>query len=277
MADGSSSCRIQRILDLPSAPTNVEIVVIHGYYPPGVTEIIGRISGSFIGRVNESTVLKYPSIPGDYERIKIEAKLLAILGDHPRIISSKGRNEHGLALQYARNGNLYEHITSKHATISLSQKLSWCKHAAEAVKYIHEKRVIHCDINLRNILLDDNFNIILADFQGMLKSPHGETLLDGLSRECTKSFMPRSHGDFADVKTDIFALGSAIYFIMLGHEVFPELDTFNDDEDEQVALLFSNGDFPTDDYACSTITDKCWRQAYESAKDIIQDISQIQT
>lgn len=110
----------------------------------------------------------------------------------------------------------------------------------------------------------------------MLKSPHGKTLLDGLSKECTKSFMSRSHGDFADVKTDIFALGSAIYFIMLGHEVFPELDTFNDDEDEQVALLFSNGDFPTDDHACSTITDKCWRQAYESAEDIIQDISQIQ-
>ncbi|EEQ32112.1 conserved hypothetical protein [Microsporum canis CBS 113480] len=209
--------------DLPSAPANVEIVVIHGYYPPGVTEIIGRSSGSFIGRVNESTVLKYPSIPGDYERIKIEAKLLAILGDHPRIISSKGLNEHGLALQYTRNGNLYEHITSKHATISLSQKLSLCKQASEAVKYIHEKRVIHCDINLRNILLDDNFNIILADFQGMLKSPHGETLLDGLSRECTKSFMSRSHGDFADVKTDIFALGSAIYFIMLGHEVFRNL------------------------------------------------------
>lgn len=57
----------------------------------------------------------------------------------------------------------------------------------------------------------------------MLKSPHGETLLDGLSRECTKSFMSRSHGDFADVKTDIFALGSAIYFIMLGHEVFRNL------------------------------------------------------
>ncbi|KAM5474487.1 Phosphorylase b kinase gamma catalytic chain, skeletal muscle/heart isoform [Microsporum audouinii] len=261
MADESSSLSnttntdvSESASDLPSAPANVEIVVIHGYYPPGVTEIIGRSSGSFIGRVNESTVLKYPSIPGDYERIKIEAKFLAILGDHPRIISSKGRNEHGLALQYARNGNLYEHIISKHATISLSQKLSWCKQAAEAVKYIHEKRVIHW----------------------MLKSPHGKTLLDGLSKECTKSFMSRSHGDFADVKTDIFALGSAIYFIMLGHEVFPELDTFNDDEDEQVALLFSNGDFPTDDHACSTITDKCWRQAYESAEDIIQDISQIQ-
>ncbi|KAM5439833.1 Phosphorylase b kinase gamma catalytic chain, skeletal muscle/heart isoform [Microsporum ferrugineum] len=220
MADGSSSLSnttntdvSESASDLPSAPANVEIVVIHGYYPPDVTEIIGQSSGSFIGRVNESTVLKYPSIPGDYERIKIEAKFLAILGDHPPIISSKGRNEHGLALQ----------------------------------------------------------------FQGMLKSPHGETLLDGLSRECTKSFMPRSHSDFADVKTDIFALGSAIYFIMLGDEVFPELDTFNDDEDEQVALLFSNGDFPTDDHACSTITDKCWRQAYESAEDIIQDISQIQT
>ncbi|GIK05061.1 hypothetical protein Aspvir_009160 [Aspergillus viridinutans] len=159
-------------------------------------------------------------------------------------------------------------------TISFDRRLRWCKQAAEAIKYIHEKRVIHCDINLRNFLLDDNFDLLLSDFQGMLKSAHGETLIDGLSRECSKSFMPRAHGDYADVKTDIFALGSAIYFIITGHEVFPELDSLEDDE--EIASRFQNGQFPTDDHACYHITEKCWKQQYETAEDIVSDILQIQ-
>jgi hypothetical protein len=32
-----------------------------------------------------------------------------------------------------------------------------------------------------------------------------------------------------DAKTDIFALGSAIYFIITGHEVFPKLDSVEED------------------------------------------------
>ena len=38
----------------------------------------------------------------------------------------------------------------------------------------------------------------------------------------------RDYGDFADVKTDIFALGSAIYSLMMGHEPFPNLDDLED-------------------------------------------------
>lgn len=38
----------------------------------------------------------------------------------------------------------------------------------------------------------------------MLKSPHCETLLDRFARENAESFMPRVHGDFADVKTDFW-------------------------------------------------------------------------
>jgi serine/threonine protein kinase len=89
--------------------------------------------------------------------------------------------------------------------------------AAKAVKYIHRKHVIYCDINLRNLLLNENLDLLLADFQGMLKLNDGRTLLDGLSREYSKSFLPWAHGEHADIKTDFFALGSAVYFIITGH------------------------------------------------------------
>ena len=57
----------------------------------------------------------------------------------------------------------------------------------------------------------------------------GTILLNGLSSENVKSSIPRSDPNYADQKTDIFALGSAM---MTGHEPFPELDPFDDDEAE---------------------------------------------
>ncbi|KAJ5544646.1 hypothetical protein N7535_006961 [Penicillium sp. DV-2018c] len=256
-----------------NATSHIEYIEVRRDLPPGVSEIIGRGGECFIGVIDDSTVMKYPCIAGNYDSIQTEAQLLEVLGNHPRIIAFKGRMEHGLLLQRASNGSLSEYISSQ-SSITLDQKLLWCKQAAEAVSYIHEKRVIHCDINLRNTLLDKDYNLLLADFQGMLKSANGETLLDGLSRECSKSFMPRCHGDYASVKTDLFALGSAIYFIMTGHEVFPELDNWEDEE--EILERFQNGVFPMDGHCCSHITGKCWRQEYESADEIVSDISLIQ-
>lgn len=253
----------------PNAMSHVEIVEVHRYYPPGVSEIIGRGGECFIGVIDDFTVLKYPCIPGDQESIQTEARLLEVLGSHPRIITSKGLTEHGLILQRASNGCMKDYITSQ-SFIPLEKRLLWCKQAAEAVSYIHSKQVIHCDINLRNFLLDKDFDLLLADFQGMLKSVDGKTLLDGLSRECSKSYLPRVHGDYACVKTDLFALGSAIYFIMTGHEIFPELNSL-EDEDE-ILSRFQNGVFPVDKHACHRVTEKCWNQQYHSADQVISDI-----
>lgn len=75
-------------------------------------------------------------------------------------------------------------------------------------------------------------------------------------------------GDYADVQTDIFALGSAIYFIMTGHEVFPELDSL--ENDEAILSRFKQGIFPNDkhEHICYHITEKCWKQQYQSAGDV---------
>ncbi|CAG7920977.1 unnamed protein product [Penicillium olsonii] len=234
--------------------SHIETVELRSYYPPGVSEIIALGGGSFIGLIDDTTVLKYSNIPGDIEGIHVEAKLLEVLGSHPRIIASKGLTEHGPLLQRASNGSLYNYVLSQ-PVIALELRLRWCRQAAEAVDYIHRKHVIHY-------------------FQGMLKSSDNVTLLDGLSRECSKSYSPRDHGDFACEKTDIFALGSAIFFIMTGHEVFPDLDSLADEE--EIYHRFQNGLFPSESHACSTITSKCWTQQYLSADEIIHDLSLVE-
>lgn len=66
---------------------HVEIIEVPRYYPPGVSEIIGRGGECFVGAIDEFTGLKYPCIPSNCESIQIEAQLLEALGSHPHIIT----------------------------------------------------------------------------------------------------------------------------------------------------------------------------------------------
>ncbi|TVY87071.1 hypothetical protein LAWI1_G008296 [Lachnellula willkommii] len=184
--------------------SHIEVIEVHRYYPDSVKRIIGRGGDSYIGMIDETTVLKYPCIPNMTSNLRLENQFLKILGSHPRIIGSKGLTDDGLRLEYAVNGDLHAYITANPAT-SLQQRLRWF------------------------------------------------------------------HGDYADVKTDLFALGSAIYFIMMGHEIFPDLDSNTDDE--EIERRFRDGEFPVDSQLCDAVTRKCWAQEYDSAQEVLNDIT----
>jgi serine/threonine protein kinase len=82
---------------------------------------------------------------------------------------------------------------------------------------------MHCDIQPTNILVDRNVHLKLADFQGNLVAEDGKLILAGWSGEPPRYFCARDDDFDADFKTDLFALGSMIYFIMTGNEVFPAI------------------------------------------------------
>jgi len=72
------------------------------------------------------------------------------------------------------------------------------------------------------LLLDKDLYVKLSDFQGKLLAEDGTVLVDGYSIEPYRFSLPRD--DFsADVKADVFALGYAIYFILLGHTIFSDI------------------------------------------------------
>ncbi|KAL5323491.1 hypothetical protein ACEPPN_008028 [Leptodophora sp. 'Broadleaf-Isolate-01'] len=266
-------------------------LIVHAWYPRGVKSTIASGSNSFIGLVDENTVLKYPQLPSetppglDFKREKIyrilrqgqltglevEEQILGVLGQHRRIIGFKGKHEEGLLLDRMPNGSVadYLHITDPQP--QAQERLKWALQAAEAVAYIHTRRVIHCDISVGNLLLDKDLNIRLCDFQGRLLHPDGTIHLNGDSAEGVKSSMPRSDPNDANWKTDIFALGSAIYFIMKGHPPFPELDSWKDEL--EIVSRFRNRQFPPlDEVPGGDVVKKCWTGEYESADKVVHDL-----
>lgn len=256
----------------------VETVIRHyyEYHPPGVKEVLGIGSSAWVGAVDETTVFKYPLAPdGDMSRLEVERQLLEIVGRHERVIQLKGSNEKGLFLERAPNGTLGDYLLEappEREPPSTAQRVAWCRETIEAVAHIHALHILHCDIQPYNLLLDAGHHVKLADFQGKHVAADGTVLLDGLSSEPTRFSYPRDDSHQADIKTDLFALGCTIYFIMMGHPVYPDIVDGSDDWDERVQERFAKQEFPEDLHACTSITQKCWLREYGSTEEVLQDI-----
>jgi serine/threonine protein kinase len=254
------------------------VTIYQQYCPQGVKRVLASGSSAFIGEIDDSTVFKYPLAPGgEMNRLEVERKLLEIVGRHERIIGLKGFSEKGLYLERALNGTVADYILASDRSLSLRQRLLWCREVAEAVAWIHARRVLHCDIQPTNLLLDKELHIKLSDFQGKQLSENGEVLLDGWSSEPCRFYCPRDDPFDANIKTDLFALGCTIYFIMVGHAVFPDIIDGEDNWHEKVEHRFVSRHFPHDQHACSTVTLKCWQKEYENATAIVRDLESLES
>ncbi|OBT45949.1 serine/threonine protein kinase [Pseudogymnoascus sp. WSF 3629] len=238
----------------------MEIIEYRQYCPPGVQRVIASGTSAWIDR----------------SRLELEYEILCKVGKHPRIIGLKRLSTDGLYLERAPNGTLHNFILSNHPTISLQQRLAWCREATEAVVHIHSKRVIHCDIQPTNLLLDETLHLKLSDFQGNYLSETGEVILEGGSAEPCRFFCPRDDPFHADVKTDLFALGCTVYFIMMGYCVFPDIVDGEEGWHDRVRSRFENAEFPRDSHACSAVTAKCWELKYISAIEVLRDIEEVE-
>lgn len=242
-------------------------------YPTGVKRIIALGSSSFIGILEDDRkVLKYPKVAEEeWDRFVLESRIYVVLGRHSRIVGYYGFDDRGIELDYMKMGSLRRYINDpdKYRHTTSKQKLKWCRQAAEALSFIHEKDVIHCDISTRNFLLDDCLDLKLSDFQGLYIDKDGVTH-NGQALESTKSYLPRP-GDYSDERSDLFALGCAFYEILTGHEPFPELDGL--DDEEEIERRYRIGEFPlTEDVLCGGIVHKCWTLQYASCKLCLDDL-----
>lgn len=81
--------------------------------------------------------------------------------------SSRRSRELLLVYEYVPNGTVADHLHGKLTetrNLSWSTRLSIAVQAANALAFLHESDVIHRDVKTTNILLDDDFQVKVADF-----------------------------------------------------------------------------------------------------------------
>ena len=137
-----------------------------------------------------------------------------------------------------------------------------------SIAYIHSRGVKHSDLRLEQWLVDEDKNLRLSDFNGsgFSDQPHlglKGRLAQGL--ESPSHCLPRDPDQECGLETDIFALGSSLYELEVGHKPYEGLS------DQWIETLFQEEKFPsTDNLLHGDIIEGCWRRAFRSAKDILQ-------
>ncbi|KAL5318454.1 hypothetical protein ACEPPN_013514 [Leptodophora sp. 'Broadleaf-Isolate-01'] len=196
-----------------------------------------------------------------------EGQIYERLGtSHPFILRSYGEAESvrgkGLMLEYLPTGILAKNLELEKFPVERTQ---WPVQAAEAIRYIHSMGVIHCDIGAHNFLIQKDGSLALADFWG--SSLDGSTAIVSTS---TRYARPLSLAERLLDQTetdDIFALGTVIYEISVGHRLYA------DKSDSEIYQLFQKREFPdTTGLALRTVIDKCWRNQYSNAEEVKLDL-----
>ncbi|OIW30510.1 kinase-like protein [Coniochaeta ligniaria NRRL 30616] len=204
-----------------------------------------------------------------------EAKIYKRLGNHPRLVELKDWDpvDCVLTLGYMPHGTLKAFIEKNggQQTISPAQRKQWAIEAAEGVELLHSHGVIHCDIGPHNFLLDDHLSLKICDFGGSSVDGSRASVVPGV-RYRAPTLAGRTMQP-ATLKEDIFALGSTIYFVSTGHEVYNDLA-----EDDQVQKLYVDGVFPDlSGVLFGEAISLCWRQEVDSAKIVMELLGSMPT
>ncbi len=124
-----------------------------------------------------------------------------------------------IVTEIASNGELYDFITQK-KRLSEREARHIFKQIVTGVHHCHKNNVVHRDIKVENILLDNNGRVKLADFGFSTFFKHGE-LMDtwcGSPQYCAPELYLAKLYEGPNV--DIWSLGVVLYVLVCGYLPF---------------------------------------------------------
>ncbi len=210
------------------------------------------------------TVVKSPHRDEDKPSIDVERRIYERFqehGEHKNIVRYYGPYEDSIRLEYVPNYDFRAHLSTHE--VDSEQKLRWAQQIIDALCFVHSRHVIHGDLNIQNILLDEKLNVKLADFAG--------SSLDGSRLSVVVTASHRRPRDTLCIQGDIFALGSTLYKIITGHNPYHDLT------EREIEALFLKESFPQTDSLgpFGEVISKCWRGKYKNTNSVCKEIEGI--
>ena len=226
---------------------------------------VGTISPVYA--INSDSVIKRRPRPTDnfaYQAYNIEVRVYERLGNHPRIASLREVTEDGIVLE--RGECLRKKI--QESQTAMQTRLRWALEAAEGLRYIHTKNIIHADVGCHNLVLDQAGRIKFIDFSG--------SGIDGEVAMVCYEWCSYRPGSDPDIKTEIFAFGSTLFEIETGEKPYHELEkTLSAGRlIKRVEHLFTIGEYPSvDTLVLGGVILRCWKGDYSSMDEVVGDIN----
>jgi serine/threonine protein kinase len=208
----------------------------------GKYKILGRLGAGGMGyvflcehqimrrRVAIKVLPLQSSDPSSLERFHREARAVAQV-KHTNIVGGydidQDGKRHFLVMEYI-DGSTFRAIVKGHGPLDPIRAAHYIRQAALGLQHAHEAGLVHRDIKPSNLLLDRTGTVKILDL-GLARFFHDES--DDLSKRYmegpigTMDYMaPEQALDshHADIRADIYSLGTTFYFLLAGHGPFPE-------------------------------------------------------
>ncbi|KAI1795436.1 Pkinase-domain-containing protein [Ganoderma leucocontextum] len=144
----------------------------------------------------------------------------------------------GIILEYASGGELFDHILA-HRYLREKDACKLFSQLISGVWYIHQKKIVHRDLKLENLLLDRHRNVIITDFGFANRFEHRSDDLMQTSCGSPCYAAPElviSDGLYVGSAVDIWSCGVILYAMLAGYLPFDD-DPANPDGDN-INLLY---------------------------------------
>ncbi|KAL0266098.1 UNVERIFIED_CONTAM: hypothetical protein PYX00_011814 [Menopon gallinae] len=130
-----------------------------------------------------------------------------------------------MVLEYCKNGGM-DALLKRHKSFSEQQVRVFTTQILDALEYLHEaKQVVHRDLKLGNLFLDNNNNIKLGDFglAAVIKEGQKKRTICGTPNYIAPEVLfDKDNGHSFEV--DIWSLGVIIYTLLVGVPPFQKKD-----------------------------------------------------
>lgn len=155
----------------------------------------------------------------------VEVKLLMRLM-HPNIVKIHQYTETStktyMVIDYVPCGELVRHVLRRR-NIPENTARKYFRSILSAVDHCHMSNIVHRDIKLDNMLINENDDIVITDFGfgKLLKSEDNEDLLGTFCGTPNYASAELVAGvEYSGVKTDVWSLGVVLFFMIAGRPPF---------------------------------------------------------
>ena len=203
--------------------------IIDGTYR--IEEFVGEGAMGVVYRAVElhtsaDVAIKFRKGDVDAERFMRESQIMAKVAEHPNVIDIKDIGVHErtdyFVMPFVTGGTLKE-VLERMGPLNLEQAIYYFAPICDALDYMHIHGVVHRDLKLSNIMIDDKEQVLVMDLGLALDVERSRLTVSGQPLGTALYMSPeQAAGRTSEIgpPSDIYSLGIILYQLLTGEIPF---------------------------------------------------------